>query len=55
MKTTKQFTRIVSVLILLICCLESLVLGWGTAELIETDDAGHAWTPRVAMDSSGKL
>ncbi len=26
---------------------------WGTAELIESDNAGHANIPRVAMDSSG--
>ncbi len=27
--------------------------GWGTAEIIETDDAGHAYSPQVAMDPSG--
>ena len=27
--------------------------GWGTATLIETDDAGNAAIPQVAMDSSG--
>ncbi len=26
---------------------------WGTAELIETDDAGPAWEPQVAMDTEG--
>jgi hypothetical protein len=26
---------------------------WGTAELIETDDAGAAFTPGIAIDSSG--
>jgi hypothetical protein len=26
---------------------------WGTAELIETDDAGYAWYPQIAFDSSG--
>ena len=28
-------------------------MGWGSAELIETDDAGDAETPRVAVDPSG--
>ena len=28
-------------------------IGWGTAQLIETDDAGSASTPRVAVDSNG--
>src|SRR5690606_507901 len=27
--------------------------GWGTAELIETDDTGNAVRPRVVMDSAG--
>ena len=27
--------------------------GWGTATLIETDDAGHAIIPQVAVDGSG--
>jgi len=27
--------------------------GWGTAELVETDDAGDAWFPQVAVDASG--
>ena len=27
--------------------------GWGTAELIETDNAGHAQYPQVAMDTKG--
>jgi hypothetical protein len=27
--------------------------GWGTAELIETDNAGRAWVPQVAVDASG--
>ena len=27
--------------------------GWGTAQLIETDDAGNAFAPQVAIDSSG--
>lgn len=27
--------------------------GWGTAELIETDNAGGAYYPRIAFDSSG--
>jgi hypothetical protein len=27
--------------------------GWGTAELIETGDAGNAFDPQVALDSSG--
>lgn len=27
--------------------------GWGTAALIETDDAGHASDPQVAFDASG--
>jgi len=26
---------------------------WGTAELIETDNAGHAYAPQLAVDSSG--
>jgi len=26
---------------------------WGTAALIETDDSGHASTPKIAIDSSG--
>ena len=29
------------------------VNGWGTAELIETDDAGNASAPRVALDPAG--
>ncbi len=28
-------------------------VGWGTAELIETDDSGHAYRPQVAFDGSG--
>jgi len=28
-------------------------VGWGTAELIETDNAGDAYKPQVAVDSSG--
>ncbi len=27
--------------------------GWGTAQLIESDDAGHAYDPRIAVDPSG--
>ncbi len=27
--------------------------GWGTAELIETDNAGSAYYPQIAMDSAG--
>lgn len=27
--------------------------GWSTPELLETDNAGDAWLPRVSMDSSG--
>ena len=27
--------------------------GWGTAELIETDNTGSAWGPQVAVDSNG--
>ncbi len=27
--------------------------GWGTATLIETDDAGDAWAPQLAVDPSG--
>ncbi len=27
--------------------------GWGTAQLIETDDAGSAWGSQIAIDSSG--
>ncbi len=27
--------------------------GWGTAQLIETDNAGGAWNPQVAVDGSG--
>jgi uncharacterized membrane-anchored protein len=27
--------------------------GWGTARLIETDNAGNAWLPQVAVDASG--
>ncbi|MGQ7273871.1 Ig-like domain-containing protein [Marinobacter sp. V034] len=27
--------------------------GWGTAELIETDNAGNASTPQIAIDASG--
>jgi len=27
--------------------------GWGTAELIETDDSGNAWDVRVSEDASG--
>ena len=27
--------------------------GWGTAQLIETDDSGYAWEPQVSCDSSG--
>jgi hypothetical protein len=30
-----------------------VVSGWGTATLLETDDAGDAFTPRVAFDPSG--
>ena len=26
---------------------------WGTAELIETDDAGDAWVPQIAVDGDG--
>lgn len=26
---------------------------WGTAQLLETDNAGDAWAPRIAMDDSG--
>jgi len=26
---------------------------WGTAELIETEDLGHAFKPKIAIDSSG--
>lgn len=26
---------------------------WGTAQLIETDNTGHAWFPKVAIDGSG--
>ena len=26
---------------------------WGTAELIETDNLGHAYSPQIAIDSSG--
>ena len=28
-------------------------VGWGTAELIEADNAGDAYDPRIVMDSSG--
>ena len=28
-------------------------LGWGTAELIETDDAGKAQYPQIAVDPNG--
>ncbi len=28
-------------------------IGWGTAALIETDDAGHASDPQIAFDASG--
>ena len=27
--------------------------GWGTAVIIETDNAGGAWTPHIAFDASG--
>jgi len=27
--------------------------GWGTAELIETDDTGHAQRPQIAIDAAG--
>lgn len=27
--------------------------GWGTAELIETENASHAYTPQVVMDANG--
>lgn len=27
--------------------------GWGTAELLETDDAGGAWEPQIAVDVAG--
>jgi hypothetical protein len=27
--------------------------GWGTAELIETDDAGDATAPQIALDTAG--
>jgi len=27
--------------------------GWGTAELVETDNAGHAYYPQVAIDANG--
>ena len=29
------------------------VSGWGTAELIEIDNAGSAWHPQIAIDASG--
>ncbi len=29
--------------------------GWGTAQLIETDDAGSAFSPRLVSDSSGNV
>ncbi len=28
-------------------------VGWGTAEMIETDNSGHAYNPQVGMDESG--
>ena len=28
-------------------------MGWGTAEIIETDDSGDAWYPQVSADDSG--
>lgn len=31
----------------------SVGTGWGTATLIETDDAGHAGNPQVAVDDAG--
>ena len=52
MKTTKQLTRIVSVVILIICCLESPVLGWGTAEPIGTN-AGGAISQQVVVGPNG--
>jgi hypothetical protein len=27
--------------------------GWGTAVLVETDNAGHSWNPQVAVDPNG--
>jgi hypothetical protein len=27
--------------------------GWGTAELIESDDLGHGFAPQVTIDQSG--
>ena len=27
--------------------------GWGTAVLLETDNAGHAFSPQIAMNASG--
>jgi VCBS repeat-containing protein len=27
--------------------------GWGTAQLIETNDAGRAWSPQIAIDGAG--
>jgi hypothetical protein len=27
--------------------------GWGTAELIETDDSGNAYSPQLGIDESG--
>ena len=27
--------------------------GWGSAELVETDDTGNAWSPQIAIDSDG--
>ncbi len=29
--------------------------GWGTAELVETDDAGNAWSPEIAIDANGNV
>jgi hypothetical protein len=29
-------------------------VGWGVAELLETDDAGHALDPQVAVDPYGR-
>ena len=34
-------------------CYDAEASSWGTAELIETDNAGHAWEPQLAFDTSG--
>ena len=56
----KKLTFFLCLFFLMVCCAcsdssssSSVARGWRTAELIETDDAGDASYPQVAVDSSG--